>query len=85
MSDFKFNLGSVLKDKITGFTGVVTSRTQWLNACNVYGLQPQKLNEGKVADRGHFDEPQLEVIEENVFKPKRATGGAASSTPQTNR
>lgn len=34
MNQFKFKLGSVLKDNITGFIGVVTSRTECLNACN---------------------------------------------------
>jgi len=86
MTDFKFNLGSILKDKITGFQGVVTSRTEWLNACNVYGLQSMKLKEdGTVGERQHFDQPQLELIEDGVFAPTRETGGPASSIPMTNR
>ena len=28
--DFKYECGSVLKDEITGFKGVVIARTQWL-------------------------------------------------------
>ncbi len=84
-SEFKFNLGSIVKDKITGFEGVVMSRTQWLNACNVYGVLPQQLKDGKVADKEHFDEPQLELVQDDVFKPKQKTGGPAHSVPMTNR
>ena len=41
---FKFNLGDRVRDEITGFEGVVVVRSQWLNNCNTYGVQPTKLN-----------------------------------------
>lgn len=85
MKEFEFNLGDELKDEITGFVGVCTSRTQWLNACNVYGLQPKELKDGKPQERCHFDEPQLELVKKTVYKSNRETGGIARSVPQSNR
>ena len=50
MSDFKFELGEVLKDKITGFTGVVMGRTEYFTDCDHYGLCSQKLRNEKNPD-----------------------------------
>jgi len=84
--NFKIELGAPARDKITGFEGIVVSRTQWLNACNVYGVQPSSLNkDGGLRDKEHFDEPQLEVTGTSTIKPKRETGGPAHAAVQANR
>ena len=56
---FKFNLGDRVKDYVTGFEGVVVSRTQFLNRCIRYAVQPVELDKGRVQDCCHFDEEQL--------------------------
>jgi heat shock protein HspQ len=84
-TNFKYELGDVLRDKITGFEGVVVARTQWLSNCNVYSLQSQVLHEGKPQDRQAFDEPQLELVKPKVLKENRETGGSAPPVFQTNR
>lgn len=62
-SIFKFNLGDEVKDIITGFRGVIDSRTQWLNGCTRYGVQPSKLTkDGNVQDARAFDEQQLQLV-----------------------
>lgn len=33
-------LGNEARDKITGFTGIVTSRAEYLTGCTQYGLTP---------------------------------------------
>ena len=83
--DFKFDLGVTLKDGLTGFTGVVTYRTQWIHNCNVYGLQPRELKKGKPQERLQFDEPQLAQVSEEVVKPKRNTGGPNDDMMSNNR
>lgn len=85
MADFKFNLGDEVKERITGFTGVVMCRTQWLYNCNVYGVKSRELKEGKPMDCQHFDEPSLDLVGAATATPKRDTGGPAMSVPQTNR
>ena len=89
MTDFKFELEDEVKDKVTGFEGVVVVRTQWLNGCNTYGVQSKKLHEGKPVERQHFDEPQLERIKTGIIpppeEPVKKPGGPALAVPETNR
>ena len=42
------HLGDRVKDKLTGFSGVVVAITEWLNGCTRMAVQPEKLVEGKV-------------------------------------
>jgi len=65
---FKFDLGDVLKDKATGFTGISMCRTQWHYTCNTYGLRSPELKDGIPIEDQFFDEPQLEVIERGRLK-----------------
>ena len=83
--EFIFNLGDKVKDAITGFTGIVTLRSQWLNNCNTYGVQPMELKDGAPQERQGFDEPQLEIVIEEVVKESRRTGGPARHVPTANR
>lgn len=72
---FKFNLRDKVKDTVTGFTGIVSSRTEWMNGCIRYGVQATKLTkEGKVADSEHLDEQQL-VLVMAAAGPKGRPGG----------
>jgi hypothetical protein len=79
--EFKFDLGDKVKDHITGFAGIVTLRSQWLNNCNTYGVQPTELKDGAPQEREHFDEPQLAVVAENVASGSRSTGGPERHVP----
>jgi len=83
--EFKFNLGDVAKDKITGFEGVIIGRHQWLNNCNTYSIKPRTLKDGAPQDSQSFDEPQLDLAEEKVIESNRKTGGPERKVPQPNR
>lgn len=65
--EFLFDLGSVLKDKITPFKGVVVARTQWLSNCNTYNLKSKELKDGLPQDSQNFDEPTLESTSDEDF------------------
>lgn len=65
--DFKFDIGSTLKCKITGFEGILSARTQWLANCNTYTLKPKSLKDGKLQDAKNFDEPMLDLEKENPY------------------
>ena len=73
--EFRFNNGDIVKDTITGLKGMVTARTQWLNNCNTYRVQPRELKDNKPVDSSHFDEPQLKLVEKEVAEPSAKTGG----------
>lgn len=63
------NLGDVARCTITGFTGVVVSRTEYLQGCRRLALQSQTLHEGRPVDWIAFDEPVLELVEARGRKP----------------
>jgi len=86
MYDFKFKLGDLVRDKNTGFTGIIEGASSWLYNCNTYGVRPRELDNGKRIDREWFDEPQLELVKcEQAEQPEIKTGGPTISVPQTNR
>jgi len=58
-------LGQKVKDVVSGFTGIATARTEWLNACVRICVQPEiDTKDGKHPDACTFDEEQLKVLEE---------------------
>jgi len=62
---FKFDNGVTVKDRITGFQGVVTGRTNYITGCNQIMVNPQKINtDGKLADSEWFDENRLQLLAE---------------------
>jgi hypothetical protein len=68
-------LGSAVKDKLTGFSGIATAVTVWLTGCTRYAVQPRKLDKGKVQDPIWFDQDQLEVIGHGVNIEIATPGG----------
>lgn len=60
------NLGQKAKDKVTGFEGTVVGRTEWLNGCYRFTLQPPIDKDGKHCSAETIDEPQLEVVGEGI-------------------
>lgn len=75
---FKFNVRDKVRDQLTGFEGVIVSRTHFLNDCVRYGVQPIVLHKehGTPQSTEHFDEEQLDLVEA-AKQPKRTrrTGG----------
>ena len=55
------NLGNKVKDKITGFQGIATSKHIYLTGCSQFGIQPPMDKDGKVPDKKYFDEGRLTV------------------------
>lgn len=71
-------LGDRGKDKISGFEGICTSRAEWLYACTKVYLTPQKLQQKKYKPEAGewFDEPQIDLVREEVIERKsQGTGG----------
>lgn len=70
-------LGAKVRDKVTGLTGIVVCRSEWLHGCVRIVVQPQELKDGKPVESSVFDEPSLEVIENvaNVTPPPSGGGG----------
>jgi hypothetical protein len=62
-------LGDRAKDIITGVTGIVTGKTEWLYGCSRLGLQPEKPKDGKPVETQWFDEGQCVLVRKSVVKP----------------
>lgn len=61
---FTIPLSAKVRDRITGFTGRVVSRTQFIGGCNRYYVQPEMEKKLKELPKGEsFDEIQLEVLD----------------------
>ena len=56
-------LGVIARDKVSGFTGIVSARTEYLYCTPTYTLRPQSLHDdGKLRDAGIFGEDQLTEV-----------------------
>ena len=68
-SEFKFGLEVEVVDRISGYKGKITARTEWLFGCRRYSVQSKKLNkDGKPIDAIGCDEMALKLV-------KAAPGG----------
>ena len=67
----KIQLGDRVRDRITGFEGVVVGITDWLYQCRRPIVQSTALSkEGELLKSESFDEDQLEIVEAGAFALK---------------
>lgn len=85
----KIELGAEARDKVTGFSGIVTARATYLTGCDQYVLSPKVDVDGKVPEAHWFDENRLVVTGPGVIedmKPAKdepvpaKTGGPQANT-----
>ena len=55
-------LGQKARDRITGFTGVITGHVAYISGCNQVLLVPQVGKDGKLVDSQWFDEQRVEIL-----------------------
>lgn len=72
---FKIELGSKVRSKLNGYTGIVAGRTEWLYGCRRYNVQAQELKDGKPVDMIGADEDELEVLDQAEPHAVKSTGG----------
>lgn len=74
-------LGDRVRDRISGFEGVVVGVTEWLYNCRRPIVQPSTVGtNGKPIESQSFDEPQLEVLEPAAFKAHKTEERAPAKT-----
>ena len=77
-------LGSKVRDRVTGFTGTATARVEYLNGCVQYCVKPRMSKKGEMPEGQYIDDKQLEVIEEDELSIKATeTGGPAADAPRS--
>lgn len=58
--------GKEARDKVTGFTGIITGKTEWMYGCNQYCLMPTVDKDGKFREGQWFDEGRVEVLNNGI-------------------
>ena len=80
-------LGDLVQDQISGFIGVVTAVSTYLNGCTQMCVVPKVDKEGKKVDAEWFDFQRLTVLDRGVVAvhPAAATepGGPQPHPPST--
>ncbi len=82
---FKFELGEILKDKVTGFQGAVMAQAMYFTGCAHYALCFQGLKDGKIPEWEWIDTSRLERVKgaERVLRnPNSSAGGPQPNGPQ---
>lgn len=62
-------LGDKVKEKITGFVGIVEAHAKWMHNVDSFGLKSPNLKDGMPQENRFIDGPLLEVIEKQVLEP----------------
>jgi hypothetical protein len=73
----KIKLGDKVRDRISGFQGIVTCKLQYKTGCNRFQVSPDRIDkDGGIIEAEVFDEIELEVIKpEKPKKVNRKKGG----------
>lgn len=63
-------MGDRVRDRISGYEGIVVGITDWMYGCRRPMVQSTGLNtDGKPIELQSFDEPQLELLEHAAIAP----------------
>jgi len=77
----KIKLGNKVRDKITGFEGIVISRVEYINKCTQFCVKPKMDEDGKMPDGEYIDIEQLEVIGKGIKIKANPSGGPQRDRP----
>ena len=81
---FKFELGVEVKDKVSGYKGIIIGKTEWQTGCNTYGVKSQTLNNGVPVEAQWIDEIRLDQIGNGINIKKDVRKGGPQITPKRN-
>jgi hypothetical protein len=84
----KYELGQKAKDVVTGFTGTITARADYLTGCKQYCVTPRVKPDGEYPNGVWLDEDRIELLDDEKLvlskpttdAPKRI-GGPQDSPP----
>lgn len=68
-------LGDRVREKVTGFVGIQTGETKFLNGCRRVQISPPVDRDGKHVDGVWFDIETVEIVEAGVVPSYEAPSG----------
>lgn len=83
MSIFKYGLLDTVEDRITGYKGVITARTEWSNGCIRYTVQAHGTKDGKTIEPVYVGEQ--DVILQKANKPVTVSDERRGGPPTRGR
>ena len=81
MTEHKVKLGDRVVDVHTGFEGTVMARAEYMYGCVQIQVQPKVKEDGDFVKHQWFDEPQLELVEDNGGDDSEPRHGGNRSHP----
>lgn len=75
-------LGSKVKDKVTGFSGIASAKTTWLSGTITITVEPSTLHEGSPVDPHAFESQRIELVEVAVPPMSSVANKEAPGGPQ---
>jgi len=78
----EIELGNKVKDIVTGFTGIASSKIEYLNGCIQFGVKPPIKDDGTMSEIIYIDVQQLEYVSKGVVVDKIETGGDHPDAPR---
>lgn len=79
------NLGKKAKDKITGFSGIIIGKINYLFGCDQYGIAPEIGKDGKPGETHWFDVGRIEITGKGVSQKSvqvEKPGGVNRDSPK---
>ncbi|WP_339112810.1 hypothetical protein [Thioclava sp. GXIMD2076] len=77
-------LGDQVKDTLTGFTGIVIGRVEYLTGCNQLCVLPKSDKDNELKDVHWFDIERIEKLADRAVEiSSRYTGADIPSPPST--
>ena len=81
----KYELGDLLKDKVSGFKGIALSKSYYATGCVHFGLgATETTKDGGVHDWQWFDQSRLDLVKKQAIKfdlGEKSTSGAFPNPP----
>jgi hypothetical protein len=74
-------LGFQVRDKLTGFKGLVTGVVEFLTGCRQFLVQP-KMRKGEFVESRYFDEDRLEVLNSKALSLTVERAGFDKAAPR---
>jgi hypothetical protein len=81
----KVELGTPVSDSITGFTGVVTGRVEYITGCHQLLVQPPVKKDGELIEPRWFDEPRCVVAKKGGLGRRVRDALAGADRPGADR
>lgn len=74
-------LGSKVRDVVSGFTGIAVAEFNFLHGCSRYCVLPPVDVDGVMQAEGTFDEPQLKVVSKPTKEMLTSLAGTLNKKP----